>query len=169
MRKLQNGNKDSLADIIECMDDYFLTREDWDAIIELGVGPNAEESVKIPSLLRSAFTRTYNQMSHPMPFMKASSVTATKAAKKEVPDIEDAFVESEDELVGAAEDELKAEADEADISKDKYIKAPKKKPAPRKAKAKAGGGDEEKAPKAAAARGKAAAGRGGAKAARGKK
>lgn len=167
VRTLENGGKDSVPDIIKCMDDYFLTKEDWDAIIELGVGPNVSESVQIPSLTRSAFTRSYNAMAHPMPFMKSSSVTATKAAKKEVPDIEDVFEESEDELVGE-EEVAKADAEEADITKDKYIKAPKKKPAPRgKAKAKADG-DEAPAPKKP--RAKAATGaRGGAKATRGKK
>jgi len=107
-----------------------LTREDWDAIIELGVGPMAEDSVQIPTQTRSAFTRGYNQKSHPMPFMKASNVAApVKGARKEQPDIEDVIPESEDE---APPDEVDASKDdENDLSKDKYVKQPKKKAAPK--------------------------------------
>jgi replication factor C subunit 1 len=178
VRRLEVEGKDAVPDIIQVMDDYFLTKEDWDSIVELGVGPCAEGTVQIPSLTKAAFTREYNKMSHPMPFMKGSSVTATKASKKEVPDIEDAIVESEDE---APVDE-KADDDE-DITKDKYVKQPKKKAAPKKAAPKAKGkakakakadsdededSEDEKPKKTTkATRGKAAAGRGGARAARG--
>lgn len=123
MRRLESEGKDSLDDIIDTMDEYFLTKDDWDAIVELGVGPMGEATVSIPTQTRSAFTRTYNQRSHPMPFMKASSVAATKAAKKDVPDIEDAIIESEDEALG---EPVEDEDEEMDISKDKYIKQPKK-------------------------------------------
>lgn len=59
VRRLEREGKDSLDDIIEMMDEYFLTKEDWDSIIELGVGPMREETVKIPTLTKTAFTRTY--------------------------------------------------------------------------------------------------------------
>ena len=62
-------------------------------------------------------------MSHPMAFQKASAVLAAKGGgKREQPDVEDAFEDSdEDEIVedmqAVGEDE-----DEEDISKDKMIK-----------------------------------------------
>lgn len=91
-------------------------------------------------------------MSHPMPFMKATNVFAPKAAKREVPDIEDAIVESEDEAIGEeSADAMKAEDDSMDVSKDKYVKVPKKTAS--KAKGKSTAGDE----KAKAAKGKVAA------------
>lgn len=142
VRRLEVEGKDAVPDIIQIMDDYFLTKEDWDNIIELGVGPSDEGTVQIPSAVKSAFTRMYNQQSHPLPFMKASSVAATKAAKKDVPDIEDAIVESEDE----APPDVEKGDDEDDITKDKYVKQPKKKPA---AKGKAKAKDGEEKPKAA--------------------
>jgi len=38
------------------MDDYFLVKEDWDSIVELGL--NTENLIKdIPSNVKSAFTR----------------------------------------------------------------------------------------------------------------
>jgi len=142
VRRLEIEGKEALPDIIKVMDDYFLTKEDWDNIIELGVGPCEESTVQIPSSVKSAFTRMYNQQSHPMPFMKASSVAVTKAGKKEVPDIEDAIVESEDEALP----DVEKVDDEDDISKDKYVKQPKKKPAPKgNSKVK----DSEEKPKAA--------------------
>lgn len=160
VRRLEIEGKDAIPDIISCMDNYFLTKDDWDAIIELGVGPMNEEHLGIPSQVRSSFTRMYNQMAHPMPFMKASSAVATKAPKKEVPDIEDAIIESEDE--GADVD--KAEADDADITKDKYVKQPKK----RKAASEGTAARKGKATDAAGAKAKSTKTTGG-KAGRGKK
>lgn len=91
-------------------------------------------------------------MSHALPFMKASTVTAPAKAPKEVPDLEEAIEEEDDgELV-----EPKEEDDEGDIKTDKYIKQPKakgKKAAPKKKKE----DDEDEKPKA---RGKKAAPRG---------
>lgn len=84
-------------------------------------------------------------MSHPVPFMKASTnVVAPKKSAKDMPDLEEAIEEEDDgELVEApAEDD-----DEIDFKKDKYIKQPKAKKATKKSKAKADDEDEEK-PKA---------------------
>lgn len=56
------------------MDSYYLTKDDFDAMLELGVGPKDMDKVKIDATTKSAFTRTYNAQSHPMPFVKASNV-----------------------------------------------------------------------------------------------
>ena len=40
------------------MDSYYLTRDDFDAIQELGVGYMAEEGVNIETKTKAAFTRT---------------------------------------------------------------------------------------------------------------
>jgi replication factor C subunit 1 len=77
-----------------------------------------------------------------MAFQKASAVVATKGGKKERPDVEDAFEESDE---GEVADEVVDDEDE-DLTKDKMIKqktavkgkgkaaAPAKKAAPKKAK-----------------------------------
>ncbi len=46
--------------MIETMDEYFLTREDWDTIIELGVDESASAPVlkKISTAPRTSFTKT---------------------------------------------------------------------------------------------------------------
>ncbi|KUI57685.1 Replication factor C subunit 1 [Cytospora mali] len=126
IKRLSFEGKDCIDEVINLMDSYYLTREDFDAIMELGVGPQHEDLVKIETLTKTAFTRKYNAMSHPVPFMKASSVTAPKKAAKEVPDLEDA-IEADDDEADVAEP-AGDDDEEIDLKKDKYIKQPKAKP-----------------------------------------
>ncbi|KAJ6789393.1 hypothetical protein PWT90_00946 [Aphanocladium album] len=144
--KLQLEGSEAVSDVIELMDAYYLTREDFDAIQELGVGPMDESNVKIESKAKAAFTRTYNAMSHPVPFMKANTnVVAPKKLAKDMPDLEEAIEEEDDAEVVEAPVE---EDDEIDFKKDKYIKQPKAKKATKKSKAKAEDDAEEEKPKA---------------------
>lgn len=57
--KLQLEGTEAVSEVIELMDAYYLTREDFDAIQELGVGPMEDSNVKIESKAKAAFTRTY--------------------------------------------------------------------------------------------------------------
>ena len=146
--ELYGDSKESVRGIIELMDSYFLTKDDWDAVYELGVGPQAENMVKIPSQAKSSFTRTYNQMGHPLPYMKAAGTGMAPARKgREKPDLEEAIEESDDaEVLDDVADLDSNEESELDLKKDKYVKAPKKKAAPKAAAAKRGKGkikDEE--------------------------
>lgn len=134
VKVLQDEGKEKVPEVIDLMDSYFLTKEDYDAVVELGLGPMSEDKVKIDSQAKATFTRLYNAQSHPMPFMKASSVVAPKAAKKVQPDLEDAIDESDGGEEILAEGETKEDEDEEiDLKKDKYIKAPKKKAAAKRA------------------------------------
>lgn len=131
---LNEEGKDSAQDVIDFMDSYYLTKEDYDAVLELGVGPMDQTRVKLDTATKSTFTRLYNQQSHPMPFVKASHVlgTAKGGVKKDKPDLEEAVDESEvEEIIDDANED---EDDEIDLKKDKYIKAPKKKAAAAKGK-----------------------------------
>ena len=122
--------KEKVDEVIDLMDSYFLTKEDYDAIVELGVGPMDEEHAKVETQTKATFTRLYNQRSHPLPFVKASNVAAPKKAAKVKPDIEDALDDSDADEAILGENEAEADEDEdMDLKKDKYIKAPKKKPA----------------------------------------
>ncbi|KAL1723420.1 replication factor RFC1 C terminal domain-containing protein [Schizophyllum commune] len=129
VQPLMDEGAGAVDEVIDYMDEYFLSREDWDTIVELGVGPHKDEDVlkKISTQTKSAFTRKYNAGEHPIPFHKATDLG--KAPKKlpggPAPDIEDAF-EDEPEVVS---DEGENDDDEEDISKDKLIAAPKKKKA----------------------------------------
>jgi replication factor C subunit 1 len=57
IRRLERGGKESVPEIIELMDHYYLTKDDWDAILELGVGQADMDSVKIESQAKATFTR----------------------------------------------------------------------------------------------------------------
>ncbi|KAF9893731.1 hypothetical protein FE257_009901 [Aspergillus nanangensis] len=140
VRRLMVDGKDSVEDVIDFMDSYYLTRDDWDALVELGLGPMDESRVKLETQTKAAFTRIYNQRSHPLPFIKASSVAVPKTLPKEKPDIEEAIDESEEE---ALEDDSKDnDEDELDLKKDKYVRVPKKTAKGKKAK-QAAGDDED--------------------------
>lgn len=172
--EMRDRGKESVEDVIELMDSYFLTKDDWDAILELGVGPMNMDNVKLDSQTKAAFTRLYNQQSHPLPFMKASQVLAPKNMKKVRPDLEEAIDESdENDAAFVGSDVGEEDEEEAlDLKKDKFVKVPKAKKAPaakgKKAKAAnddddgLGESEEDVKPKKgkAAAKGKATAGRG---------
>lgn len=55
--RLQKEGKDCVEEVIDLMDSYFLTREDFDFIMELGLGPQDENKVKIETQTKSTFTR----------------------------------------------------------------------------------------------------------------
>lgn len=57
--KLENSGRDAVDDVIKLMDSYFLTKEDYDAIVELGLGPMDQEQLKIDTQTKATFTRLY--------------------------------------------------------------------------------------------------------------
>ncbi|KAM0135137.1 hypothetical protein ACHAP3_005228 [Botrytis cinerea] len=140
IRRLDVEGRDSVEDVIDLMDSYFLTREDWDYIMELGVGEQDMESIKLETQTKANFTRSYNSRSHPVPFMKASNVFQPAKAAAVKPDLEEAFEEEDDgEVIAEPVDD----DEEADLKKDKYIKQPKKKPAKKPAKKKAKSNEDD--------------------------
>ncbi|KAG9246891.1 replication factor RFC1 C terminal domain-containing protein [Calycina marina] len=144
IKRLEQEGKDCVDEVIDLMDSYFLTRDDFDYMMELGLGDQDEENVKLETQTKAAFTRLYNVRSHPLPFIKATNAAAPPAAKKAAPDLEEAFEEENDaEIIAGPKDD--DEGDELDLKKDKYIKAPKAKKVPVKKKAPA----KKKGPKEA--------------------
>ncbi|CAK7223553.1 DNA replication factor C complex subunit Rfc1 [Sporothrix curviconia] len=145
IKQLENEGKEAIDGVIELMDNYYLTREDIDAIRELGLGPMSEDTLHIDSQTKSAFTRIYNGMAHPVPFMKATNnVTVARKSARDAPDLEEAIEEEDDADVVA--EPVDDDDEELDLKKDKYIKQPKakaKRAAPKKtAKAKAAAADD---------------------------
>jgi replication factor C subunit 1 len=57
VKRLEEDGKDAVPEIIELMDSYFLTKDDFDAIMELGVGPMVQDRIKIASQDKATFTR----------------------------------------------------------------------------------------------------------------
>ena len=99
VRVLRDEGKEAVPTVIDLMDSYYLTKEDFDSMVELGVGTMSEDNAKMESQTKATFTRLYNSQSHPVPFMKASNVVAPKAAQKVQPDLEEAVDESDGEEV----------------------------------------------------------------------
>ncbi|KIK67053.1 hypothetical protein GYMLUDRAFT_37086 [Collybiopsis luxurians FD-317 M1] len=124
--------------IIERMDEYYLSREDWDTIVELGVGDRKDDLIlkKIPASTKTAFTRKYNSSEHPIPFHKATDLgkIPKKLATEQIPDLEEAF-DLDDVVEDGSEDE-KSKQDTEDIGNDRLIQPTKKKTATGKLKTK---------------------------------
>jgi len=59
IKPLIDDGADAVDEVIDHMDQYFLSKEEWDTIVELGVGPHQDEVVlkKIASQTKSTFTR----------------------------------------------------------------------------------------------------------------
>lgn len=57
IKRLEKEGKECVDDVIELMDSYFLTREDFDFMMELGLGPQEQDSIKIETQTKAAFTR----------------------------------------------------------------------------------------------------------------
>ncbi|PLW53065.1 hypothetical protein PCANC_05810 [Puccinia coronata f. sp. avenae] len=117
---------DRVDQVIGLMDDYYLTKEEWDNLVEvMAIGKSSEEVLKkIPSATKSAFTRKYNKGSHPIPFQKEviGAAVSKKIKSDVVPDVEEvAELDAEEEEEVEDDDE----EDTTDISKDKLIKAKK--------------------------------------------
>ncbi|CED83681.1 dna replication factor large subunit [Phaffia rhodozyma] len=116
----------SVDDVIDVMDEYYLSKEDWDSIVELGVGERKDETIlkKIPTSVKSTFTRNYNKKDHPIAVHKATNVpVAKKLAAGPKADHED--VQDVDDDLGDEESEREDTGDADDFSKDKLIKQPK--------------------------------------------
>ncbi|ODV76637.1 DNA replication factor C, large subunit [Suhomyces tanzawaensis NRRL Y-17324] len=129
--------EEGIEETINVMDYYYLTKEDWDSILDLGVGESRGELVakKIPTKVKTAFTRKYNGGVHPTAIYKTGNSLAS-AAKKSSVDYEDVIEDDTNEKEEAEEED----SDKIDEKKDKLIKKkaskakPKAKPRAKKAK-----------------------------------
>ena len=57
IRRLEVEGKDCVDEVIDLMDSYFLTRDDFDYMIELGLGPQDQEKVHLETQTKASFTR----------------------------------------------------------------------------------------------------------------
>lgn len=132
-KPLLEEGEGGIPGVIETLDYYYLTKEDWDSVLELGVGNKkaADVTKGITTKVKTAFTRTYNGMQHPMAIYKTGNSIGGGGSKQKV-DFEDVVEDdtAKDEEVEANEDD-----DEIDLKRDKLIK---KMPAGKASKAKKG-------------------------------
>lgn len=121
---------EGIAEVIDMMDYYYLSKEDWDCIIDFGIGDNKGDVLlkKIPTKVKTAFTRKYNSTSHPIAIYKTGNSIGSSVGRKQAVDFEDVI---EDDTVKDEEEE-ETTSDTLDTKKDKLIKEVKPKKAPAK-------------------------------------
>ncbi|EDV23604.1 uncharacterized protein TRIADDRAFT_27705, partial [Trichoplax adhaerens] len=72
---LTERESEGVTDVIDVMDAYFLTRDDWSNIMDIGLYPGRlDPTTKLSSKVKSAFSRAYNKMPHLMPYASQSKV-----------------------------------------------------------------------------------------------
>ncbi|KAH9963263.1 DNA replication factor C large subunit [Russula dissimulans] len=122
VQPLMDQGASAVDDVITSMDDYYISREDWDTIVELGLGEHKDDVVlkRIATATKTAFTRKYNTRDHPIPFHKAQDLgrVPKKIAGGPAPDLEEAF--DVDDVVDDPDDEKKVD-DADDIKHDSLI------------------------------------------------
>lgn len=129
---LAQRGADSIPEVIATMDEYFLSKDDYESLLELGIGENNREHIdgQIPSATKSAFTRQYNKMTHPVAFITTDVNAASRKviAAADAPDFEDAVELDDDDDVTAVDVEKTGEEEDTaiDLKKDKLIMAPTK-------------------------------------------
>ncbi|KAG1724915.1 replication factor RFC1 C terminal domain-containing protein [Suillus lakei] len=120
----------AVDDVIERMDEYYLSREDWDTIIELGVDAQKDDVINklIKPATKTSFTKKYNSTDHPIPFHKAMDLgkVPKRLSGGPAPDLEDVF-DLDDEVVDVSDDEKKKIKDEDEVAADKLFQASKPK------------------------------------------
>lgn len=117
---------DGIDKVISFMDAYSISREDVDNVLDICLNPNfnAAAFTKIPTAVRSVFTRRYNQGVHRLPYsIGGPSSSAVKRINIEI----ETGGGAEDDDVILADDEPAEDNDE--LGKDKMIKAKVKKSA----------------------------------------
>jgi replication factor C subunit 1 len=88
-----------IPDVIERLDAYYLQKEDWNAVMELGIFKEKRGPMDaIPGAVKAALTREYNKLDHAM-----STVTGAKIGAKGKQDGSD-IVAKKAAAAGASED-----------------------------------------------------------------
>ncbi|CUM66481.1 uncharacterized protein PRCAT00004146001 [Priceomyces carsonii] len=128
---LIHDHEKGIDEVIRLMDDYYLTKEDFDNIIDFGIGPLKSETTlkKVPAKIKTAFTRKYNAATHPVAIYRAGSTVGSGTSKKQKVDFDDVI---EDDTLRDDDDEIDQDSDKIDTKKDKLIKEVKPKKVPKK-------------------------------------
>ncbi|KAF8522451.1 purine nucleotide binding protein [Hysterangium stoloniferum] len=123
VQPLTDNGSSAVDEVIECMDEYYLSKEDWDTIVELGVGESKDDKIlkNISAATKTAFTKKYNTMDHPIAFHKSADLgkVPKKLAGGPMPDLEEAF--DLDEPEEEEKEDIKPK-DPTGIANDKLLK-----------------------------------------------
>ncbi|ONH68024.1 Replication factor C subunit 1 [Cyberlindnera fabianii] len=98
---LQTRGADGIAEVIELLDTYYLSKTDFDYLLEfpIGLDSTAPALKKIPTAAKTKLTRTYNKTNHPVAILRAGqSTSVSKGGAKDKPDT-DEVVDDDDDYV----------------------------------------------------------------------
>ncbi|CAD5118848.1 DgyrCDS7526 [Dimorphilus gyrociliatus] len=109
---------EGVKDVLTILEDYHLTREDMDSLLEITQWDGIDPMKSIESKTKAAFTRAFNKANFVLPY---AIVTASKAKAKRAEVAADDDYETE-----LGEDNIEESAEEDDITKDAMIKKAKK-------------------------------------------
>lgn len=118
-RPLIDDGEAGIALVVDTMDHYYLTKEDWDSILGMSVGSYANVALKISAKVKLAMTRKYNSMQHPVAIFKTGNSVGSSAGVKRSVDYEDVV---EDDTAKDEDVDADADNDTIDAKKDKLIK-----------------------------------------------
>ncbi len=117
-KPLIKRGSDGIEDVLNIMNEYNLTRDDFDTILELSTWPGSKDPMAmIDSKVKAAFTRAYNKESHKNPF---SIVNIKKLKSSKLGD-------DNMEIDGEGAEEESDQENEDDITADAMIKVNNKK------------------------------------------
>ncbi|KZT62466.1 DNA replication factor C, large subunit [Calocera cornea HHB12733] len=130
VKPLIDDGSTAVDNVIHMMDEYLISKDEWDTIVELGVGDNRGDDVlkKLSTATKTHFTRKYNNTDHPIPFNRGQDIGASLTkGKTEKPDVEEAIevdeeIDEEDDDVPSGRRKAK---DPTGIADDKLLKVAK--------------------------------------------
>lgn len=121
---LESGSE-GISKVIDVMDSYYLTKEDWEYLLDFNIGNSKykfeEVSKKLSTPVKTAFTRKYNASKHPVAIYHVGVAGGgTKGGvSTQTPDFDDAV---NDDVTEVKEEN---DEDDEDVGKDKLIKQKK--------------------------------------------
>lgn len=134
--------------VIQVMEDYDLTKEDWDSILEVGQFEGQRDPVaSIPSKVKAAFTRSYNKEKHKTPYAIRA---APKKGRKGGAGEDDQGMDEE----GLEQEGEENSQEKDDIENDAMIKATKKPTKGGSARGRGGKGNKDAAKETTKGKGK---------------
>ncbi|GJQ09946.1 hypothetical protein GpartN1_g1737.t1 [Galdieria partita] len=110
------NNKQGVSDVIEKLDSYYLSKDDWDTLMSLSLEQKGHlELDKIPTATKTAFTREYNSREHRV--STASAVKVHKVTESVPVERDEDSVQEEKEVATKEEDEQDTTLEEEIASK----------------------------------------------------
>ena len=132
VQPLVTKGADGIDDVLKMMDEYYLTKEDFDNILELAVqGGRKVDDIykKVPTSVKSAFTRRYNSYVHPTVIYKTGdSVGRGRGVNSSETAAPSEYADDEGTAAAGDSDADNADADDGDdLRTDALIKEVKPK------------------------------------------